>query len=328
MLLPSLAWADSKTPSKKPEAAAPAAPVQPAPVQAPSQDNDAASRAREMKKTGDVAMDGLRYGDAYAAYSDTYAITLDPALLYNMGRALQALNRFPEALTKLETFEATAPADLKQRVPRLSALIAEIRKRVSTVTVKTNVNGARILVRNTVVGKTPLESPLKLVSGKAEIEVEAEGHFPFRDVIDLPGGGSLVIDARLFSRTTNGILSVRASAPGSEVWVGEKRAGIAPIEMNVARGTHKIAIRNPDFRDFETSVVVGAGERKEVSAELLPPSIATRWWFWGSIGLVAAAGAAITVVVLSEGPPDSGDIDPGQITAPAAHPGMVPVFEF
>jgi hypothetical protein len=308
--------------------AAPAPPPPPAPTPAAPQDPDPAARARDLKKSGDVAMDSLRFGDAYAAYSDTYAITLDPALLYNMGRALQALNRFPEALSKLESFDAMASAELKSKVPRLAGLIADMRKRVSTVTVKSNVNGARILVRNTVVGKAPLDTPLKLVAGKAEVEVEADGYFPFRDVVDLPGGGSLLIDARLFSRTTNGIVSVRASAPGSEVYVGEKRAGIAPIEMNVARGTHKIVIRNPDYRDFETSVVVAAGERKEVSATLLPPSIASRWWFWTSIGAGLAAGAAITVIVLTEGPPDRGDIDPGQITAPAAIPGLVPVLEF
>jgi hypothetical protein len=330
MLSPAFAWADSKTPSAP--AAKPQAPVQapqaPTPVPAAPQDPDPAARARDLKKSGDAAMDSLRFADAYAAYSDTYAITLDPALLYNMGRALQALNRFPEALSKFEAFDTTASPELKQRVPRLAGLIADIRKRVSTVMVKTNVNGARILVRNTVAGKAPMESPLKLVSGKAEIEVEAEGYFPFRDVVELPGGGSLLIDARLFSRSTNGIVSVRASAPGSEVYVGEKRAGIAPIEMNVALGTHKIMVRNPDYRDFETSVVVAAGERKEVSATLLPPSIASRWWFWTSIGAGLAAGAAITVVVLSEGPPDRGDIDPGQITAPAAQPGLVPVIEF
>src|SRR5690349_16846814 len=110
---------------------APATPPEVAAKGAEAPLDDVQARAAARKKAGDAAMEALQYADALAAYSDAHAITRDPALLYNMGRALQALNRFPEALDKLDAFELAASPELKARVPRLPKLIAEIRQRVS-----------------------------------------------------------------------------------------------------------------------------------------------------------------------------------------------------
>jgi hypothetical protein len=271
------------------------------------------AQAAVRKKSGDEAMEGLRYADALAAYSDAHAVTKDVALLYNMGRALQALNRFPEALDKLTAFEAAASLELKAKVPRLAKLISEIQMRVSTLTIRTNVEGARVLVRDTVVGKTPMVGPVKLVAGPATIEIEAEGYYAGKKSVDLPGGGELTVALDLFSKSTNGILSVTSSAAGSEVLVDSKRIGIAPVELNVTKGTHQVVVRHPDFRLYETSTVVPAGGSRQVSATLQSASVLTRWWFWGAVGAVVAAGVVVSVASTTERPPDSGTIAPGQL---------------
>ena len=285
-------------------------------------------RAAELKTSGDAAMEALRYADVLAAYEEAYAVTKSPALLYNMGRALQALNRFPAALEKLEAFDREAPVDLKQRVPRLAQLIAEIRQRVATVTIRTNVDGARIVVRETVVGRSPLGSPLRLTSGKAVVELEAEGYFPRRETVDLPGGGALALEMPLFSRSTTGILGVRASAAGAEVFVDGRRAGIAPLETNVTGGVHRIVVTHPDHADYETSASVAAGGRKDVTASLESPSVVSRWWFWGGVGTAVAAGAVVTIALLTERSADSGDIPPGQLKAPSTTLVGRPIFRF
>lgn len=288
---------------------------------------DLQAQAAERKKAADQSMEALRYADALAGYGEAYTITKDPALLYNMGRALQALNRFPEALEKLEAFEAAASPELKARVPRLQKLIAEIRARVSALTVHTNVEGARILVRNTVVGKSPLSAPLKLESGKAEIEIEAEGYFPGKKTVELPGGSELRVDIDLFSRNTTGILSVQASAKGAEVLVDGKRIGIAPLELNVAKGTHTVVVRHPSYRVYETSAVVPAGGSKTVVATLQDTSIAKKWWFWTAAGALVTAGVVVTVAAVVERPPDSGTIAPGQLPTASVHGGAA-LFRF
>ena len=300
----------------------------PQPPVATNPDNDPQARAAARKKSGDEAMEALRFADALAAYSDAYAVTNNVALLYNMGRALEALNRFPEALEKLTAFEASAPPELKARVPRLIPLIADLRKRVATLVIRTNVTGARIYVRNIVVGKAPLAEPLALVAGPADIEIDADGYFPVKKTLDLAGGTEQTLSFDLFSRATTGVLVVRASEKAAEVLVDGKRIGVAPIELNVEQGAHRIAVRHPDFRTFETSAVVPAGSNKTVTASLQNKSVATKWWFWTGVGGVVAAGAAITFAAVTERSPDTGTIAPGVISTGSIGVGAPVLFQF
>lgn len=150
-------------------------------------------------------------------------------------------------------------------MPRLAALIAEIRAGISSLTVTTNVEGARVIVRSAVVGKSPLAAPIELTAGPADIE--AEGYYAAKKRVELPGGSSLTVRIALDSRATTGVLSVRASA-AAEVAVDGRRVGFAPIELNVPKGEHRVVVRHPDYRTYETSAVVPAGGTKSVTATL------------------------------------------------------------
>ena len=280
---------------------------------------EASARAAELRRTATRRWKGSATPTRSRPTATRTRSAGIPALLYNMGRALQALNALPRGARQARGVRGGGIARAQARVPRLATLIAEIRQRVSTVTISTNVDGARILVRGSVVGKSPLPGPVKLLAGKAEVEVDADGYFPHHEVVDLPGGGAITVDARMYSRSTTGVLSVRASSTGASVFVDQKRIGVAPVETIVAAGVHKILVRHPDHPDYETSASVIAGGRKDVSATLQAPSIVTRWWFWGGVGVVVATGAVVTAALLIERSPDSGTIPPGQLSAPNAH---------
>ncbi|MRG93202.1 PEGA domain-containing protein [Polyangium spumosum] len=306
------------------------APPNPA-AQAPTTTPDPAvvARAKERKAEGDKAMDRLRPLDALAAYSEAYTLNPEPALLYNMGRALEALDRLPEAIEKLTAFRAEAPAELLARVPGLNDRITSLEKRISRLTVKVNVEGARILVRDAVAGMSPLDKPLALKAGPAEVVVEAEGFFPYRTRVDLPGGGAYVLDAQLQSKAKVGKLIVTAPHTGVKVLVDGTNAGQAPLETLVAAGTHKIQARHPEFKPYETSVIVNAGGERTVALVLeRPPPIYARWWFWTTIGVVVAGGAAggAAYALTTERDPDRGDIQPGQLSP--AHLVMTPPIPF
>jgi hypothetical protein len=195
-----------------------------------------AEEAAQRKQAGDAAMDALNYADALAAYTEAYALSKDPALLYNKGRVLQALARYPEALEQLEAFDHEAPPELRAKVPALAALLAEIRAKVSRLRLVANVSDARVLVRGSVVGKTPLAAPLALTAGPARVAVEAEGYFPFERELTLPGGETLELRAELVSRATTALLRVSADAKGASVWVDGKSLGAAPSESFVGAG--------------------------------------------------------------------------------------------
>jgi hypothetical protein len=157
-------------------------------------------KASELKRQGDEAIEALRYVDALSAYSAAYAISNDPALLYNMGRAHEALGHYPEALDQLEAFEGRATADLRARVPNLSARIADLKKRIGKLMVRANVAGARVLVERKVIGVLPFAAPVRINAGAFVLEVTAEGYEPFSREVTLEGGGEAVVDVHLTSK--------------------------------------------------------------------------------------------------------------------------------
>ncbi len=273
-------------------------------------------RAEKLKSEGDDAMQRLAYDQALELYNKSFQIEPSPALYYNRGRALQALARFPEALEQFEAFERDAPVELKARVPKLGELIAGVKRRVSTLTVHCNVNGARVSVRRRGQGKTPLD-PLRLNAGSAIVEVTADGYHSFSKTVTLPGGGALELDAKLYSKKTTGVLQVSSPVAGAIVLVDGRRVGSVPAQVMLRAGNHEVVVRKEGYDDAETQAVIDVGRTNRLDVPLdQPPAITERWWFWTGVGVVVVGGAVLTAALLTEGPADSGDIPPGQVSGP------------
>lgn len=196
---PSLAAA--QTPSETPPpAAATVAPASPPP--AADSPEAKAARVDELRRLGDEAVTARRYADAIGHYEQALQLSPEPRLLYNIARAYEGVGRYADALATLNRFKAEAPPDLIKQVPNLDKRIESLRVRVTHITVNVNVSGARVILRNQVVGSKPREGPLAISveSGKATVEIIAEGYAPYRKVVDLPGGGSVVLDVQLAVR--------------------------------------------------------------------------------------------------------------------------------
>lgn len=275
-----------------------------------------ATQAAALKAQGDEAMTQLRYGDALDAYARSYEIEPAPALLYNKGRTLQALGRFPEALAELRRFAAEAPPELRAKVPLLDGLIQEIAGRVATLALTSNVDGARVHVRDVLVGTTPFKEPLLLNAGAATIQIEAEGYFPVTKQVSLPAAATLTIDVPLVSKATTGLVVVHASEKGATLAVDGKHVGVTPIELSLPAGTHKLLLAHPDRADLDTSVLVKAGESTSLDLALPSKSIFKRPIFWVGVGVVTAGIVAAVVVSQIEKPADRGSIEPGQVASP------------
>ena len=298
-------------------ASARAAPPVPAPAPATDAAGARAARERdariaELKKAGDAALDTKHYAEALAAYDEAYAIAPNAALLYNRGRALQFLGRFPEALDAIEAFARDAPPELRDRVPGLPRLLEELRGRVGSLVVTTPVQGARVLVNDKQVGVAPMTSPIGIAAGHLSIEVFAEGYFPMRREVDLPGKGSRAVDFPLVSRDTSGLLVVRSHVAAARIRIDDRLLGLAPVEAGLVAGAHRIVAESDGYDDASTQVVLGAGEKRE--AWLDPtgrPAFYARWWFWTAVGVVVA-GAVVTYVALTtDRATPSGSYSPG-----------------
>lgn len=276
-----------------------------------------AEQAAELKRKGDAAMETLQYADALAHYDAAWSLVEDPALLYNRARAHQMLGNFPQALELFEAFSIRAPAELRERVKVLDSLMAEVRARVSTLELSCNVRGARVLVRDKRLGTTPLAGPLKLNAGRALVEVEAEGYFPWKRELDLRGGGSTRLEAKLASRRTTGVLIVTSPTAGARVTVDGRAAGNVPVDVVLGPGMHRIVVRRDGYEVAETSALVGTGEKKTISVPLEKTRpVTAKWWFWTGVGATVVGGTVLTVALLTEKSAPNGSIDPGQVSAP------------
>ncbi len=154
------------------------------------------------KEEGDALFVAKHFVEALARYDEAYAKTRNPALLYNRGRAFEALGRYPEALASIEQFATDAPAALRAKVPKLAELTAELRRHTTRLTVTCNVRGARVVVGERAIGTTPLPSPVVVGAGTATLDVRADGYRPDTRDIELPAGGLASLEVTLEATPT------------------------------------------------------------------------------------------------------------------------------
>ncbi|HRG98210.1 MAG TPA: PEGA domain-containing protein [Polyangiaceae bacterium] len=273
-----------------------------------------ADEAAKFKRRGDELFDSSRHEDAIKFYTQAYALVPDPAVLYNRGRSFEALGRYPEALIDLEQFSRTAAPELRAKVAGIDKLIADVRARVAELEVACNVPGARVVVREHVLGAVAGQR-LKVNAGLAKIEVWLEGYEPFSASVELKGGGFTRVVAFLAPKgAQSGFLVVRGPR-GARVFLDGADVGQPPVERPLGAGDHRVVLKQEGFDDAERSVVVLAGRRAEVDVTLSrKPAFYTRGWFWGAVGAVAVGSVAAIVIANTSRPVEEGTL--GQVRGP------------
>lgn len=274
------------------------------------------TEAAHLKSAADVLMDQDRYADALVLYQRAYELSSDPALLYNQGRAFEALGDYPTALQKLEAFEATAPTAIRARVPGLRDLINDLKSRIATLVVRTNAPGARLLVRQKDEGVINTEKKLSTRAGSASVEVDAEGYEPFRREVDLSAGATVVVEANLVSKKRDALVIVR-TRPVADIMFDGKALGRAPLEVRTTAGSHDLVATAEGYYEEKVPMSVALGDRREVDLELRKtPGILSRWWFWTGVGVIIAGGVATAFVLTTEKPHSNGSFSPGSVASP------------
>jgi tetratricopeptide (TPR) repeat protein len=156
-------------------------------------------REVELRRRGMRAWSEGRYADALVDFEEAVALSPDPRLFFNLAVTYEKLGRYAEALRWLTRFQSEASRDELAQVSELPTRVAVLRNRVSVLKVNVNVPGARVLVRDAVVGAKPPDRPLEvsLNAGRALVEIMGEGYRPYYKEHMLPGGGSLELAVEL-----------------------------------------------------------------------------------------------------------------------------------
>lgn len=287
-------------------------------AQAPPKTEPKAEAAR-MKREADVLMDQDKYAEALALYAKAFAITGDPALLYNQGRALEAMGEYPDALDKLEQFEREAPPALQKKVSGLRDHLDDLRGRIATLVITTNAPGARLLVREKAAATLDRETKVRTRAGPATIEIAAEGFEPYRASLELPGGAMIPLDAQLVpkKKAPEEALVIVRTKPAADIAIDGRALGRAPLEAKMAPGSYVLTANADGYREERVPMTLSLGDRREVDLELKRPSpIVARWWFWTGIAVVVAGGIATYAVLTTERSPSDGTFRPGSVPGP------------
>lgn len=276
-----------------------------------------AADAAQLKAEGDAAMDALRFEDALKAYDKAYALKGDPAVLFNQGRALEALGRLPEALDKLNEFDQKATPELRAKVGELlKKHLQEIQGRVATVVVEGLQDGATLRMGDRVLGVAPLPK-LRVNAGKVHLEASLEGFFPEVLDVELEGGKANTVKLSLTPRDPRGTLTITSNVPGARVYVDAMPSGQVPVEVKLQPGPHLIRVESSGYDDSEARVEIKTGDKRSFEVPLAKTPIAREWWFWTTLtaGVLLTGGAVgLGVALTTEEPHDLGNMSPEVIT--------------
>jgi len=272
--------------------------------------------ASEFKAAGDQAMQAKRYEQALAAYEHASELEPKPSLLFNRGRALQALKRYPEALAAITAFKAAAPPALAAKAGNLDELLANLRQQVSRLEVVCDVADAKVVVSGKPLGVTPLATALLVNAGSAHVSITADGYLPFERDVLLPGAGQERVVVRLVPRRSEGRITVN-SLVGAVAFADGVRLGSVPAEVTLHSGRHRIRVEHAGYLPAETGVEIAAGSQQALTLPLEKSAgLLGQWWFWTGTAVIVAAGVTALVFATTERSPTSGDIPPGRVAAP------------
>ena len=128
------------------------------------------------------------------------------------------------------------------------------------LTVNSSVRGATVFVNNQSRGNTPLR--IDLQAGQHSLRVEADGYYPFNQVIQFDR--DTVVSASLEPMTFR--LNVTSNVQGAEVQLNGNKAGNAPMQIEVSPGQYNLTVTAPGYYTY--GQILNLGENTNINANL------------------------------------------------------------
>jgi hypothetical protein len=182
-------------------------------ARAGAQTADAKAAARAQFEKGVAAFDDRRYAEAADAFEAAYRLSPAFVVLYNIGQVDVVLGRSVEAVDAFDRYlkqgASAVPADRRREVE------GEIEKqtaRIGSIAVRTFPDGAELRVDGALVGRTPLQKPVRVTAGRHTVAATLKGRTP--EVRDVEVGGRAEIALELtLEPNADGTATTPASAP-------------------------------------------------------------------------------------------------------------------
>ncbi|GAA6741896.1 PEGA domain-containing protein [Thermus oshimai] len=138
----------------------------------------------------------------------------------------------------------------------------------ATLVLDSRPQGAEVYLDGRLQGRTPLT--LAVNPGRHEVEFRLSGYQPYRATVN-PGPGERVqILAQLVPLPRTGVLLLRSTPSGAEVYLDGSLRGRTPLDLTLPEGRYSVELRLSGYEPYRATVQVRAGETARLEARLTP----------------------------------------------------------
>jgi hypothetical protein len=164
------------------------------PVLADSKTDEARARFQrgvELYKEGSLDA-------ALAEFNKAYDLVPNYRVLYNMAQVQTERHDYVAALKLLERYLEEGGGEVTtERKEQVTKELSVLRGRVSELTVKTELEGAELLLDGVPAGTTPLKDAVLVNAGVRQVQLRKEGYEPSTQTLTVAGGEDLKIEFEL-----------------------------------------------------------------------------------------------------------------------------------
>jgi tetratricopeptide (TPR) repeat protein len=327
MPLPAIAQGTTAKPVAKPPTAA----AETAVADTSSASDAQKQSARSHFKLGVDFYRERNYRAALIEFQRAYADSPHYKLLYNLGQASLELQEYASAIDYLTDYLKEGGDEISaERKAEVEQTLRYLESRIAYVRIATNEAGAELYVDDTLVGKSPLQEPVRVGAGRHKFSAVREGQPPVERRIDVAAGDESEVRLDFQQALTYEPLASAPPAPVDDSYDEPSSASYtAAIVMGAATGALLLGA--------VAMTLVTGGAQQSYQEELLVPTTRSRIddlrddaeskalvtdILWG----VTAASAVVTTILIATSGSGESDAtartDSGQRSGVAVRAGL------
>jgi PEGA domain len=164
---------------------------------------------------------------------------------FHAADCLNELQRYEEALEMFETLLREFPKLPTEQKDEAQAAIDRLRGLVGTLEITGAKPGASIVIDGRDRGDYPPVNPIRVAAGTHTVRILKEGYTPFETSVDVAGGRTAQVGAKLLMLTESGRLKVsEQSGKALDVLLDGDIVGRTPWEGMLSVGDHVVVLRS------------------------------------------------------------------------------------
>lgn len=134
---------------------------------------------------------------ALAEFTTSFRLNPLPQVLFNVAVTQHELDRDGQALLTLRRYLEIAEGEPQQRTQLARELAEELERSLTIVSLTGRPTGAMVFLDGELVGRAPLEAPLRVTAGQHHLELRLDDFAPHRQTLDLQPGQAVDLEIEL-----------------------------------------------------------------------------------------------------------------------------------